>query len=150
MIVKIITELGPWTWWIIGFTFLALEIFAPGVFFLWIGLAALAVGTHALIVPLGWHIQIIIFAVLALLFAVLGRRFYGVHSKRQDNELLNERGKQFVGRSYKLAEPISGGRGRLKVGDTFWLIEADEDLAAGTDVIVTDADGSLLQVARAI
>ena len=148
MIEKIVTELGPWTWWIIGFAFLTLEIFAPGVF-LWIGLAALAVGTHALLVPLGWHIQIIIFAVLALVFAVLGRRFYGVHSKRQDNELLNERGKQFVGRSYQLSEPITGGRGRLKVGDTFWLIEAEEDLNAGTDVVVTDANGSLLLVARA-
>jgi hypothetical protein len=37
-------ELGPWSWWIIGLVFLGLEILIPGVFLLWVGLAAMVVG----------------------------------------------------------------------------------------------------------
>jgi regulator of protease activity HflC (stomatin/prohibitin superfamily) len=38
------SELGPWSWWIIGLVFLGLEILIPGVFLLWVGLAAMVVG----------------------------------------------------------------------------------------------------------
>ena len=41
MLERIFGELGPWNWMVLGFALLALEILVPGVFLLWIGLAAL-------------------------------------------------------------------------------------------------------------
>jgi membrane protein implicated in regulation of membrane protease activity len=70
MIASIAAELGPWSWWIIGLVFLGLEILIPGVFLLWVGLAAMVVGVLSF--PLwgtafwGWQVQLLVFAVLAL------------------------------------------------------------------------------------
>jgi len=44
MIERIVLELGPWNWMVLGFALLALEIVVPGFFLLWIGIAALVVG----------------------------------------------------------------------------------------------------------
>ena len=48
MIAGLVAELGPWSWWIVGLVFLGLEILIPGVFLLWIGLAAIVVGAVSL------------------------------------------------------------------------------------------------------
>ena len=40
----IIISLGPWNWLIAGMVLLGLELIAPGMFLLWLGIAALAVG----------------------------------------------------------------------------------------------------------
>jgi membrane protein implicated in regulation of membrane protease activity len=42
---------------------------------------------------------------------------------------------------------ISAGRGKIKAGDTLWLVVGD-DLPAGTPVRVIDRDGDLLQSGR--
>ncbi|MER2634298.1 MAG: NfeD family protein, partial [Rhizobiaceae bacterium] len=44
MLAGIFAELGLWNWFVLGFVLLALEILVPGVFLLWIGIAALVVG----------------------------------------------------------------------------------------------------------
>ena len=48
MLARIFAELGPWNWMVLGFALLTLEILTPGVFMLWIGLAALIVGVLSL------------------------------------------------------------------------------------------------------
>ena len=45
MIQRIVTELGPWAWWVLGIVLLILEVLLPGVFLVWIGIAAIV--THA-------------------------------------------------------------------------------------------------------
>jgi hypothetical protein len=55
---------------------------------------------------------------------------------------------QLVGRSFTLDQPISGGRGRLTIGDTIWMATGP-DLPAGARVTVTGADGAVLIVASA-
>lgn len=146
MLLKIITELGPWSWWILGFSLLILEIIAPGVFFLWVGLAALVLGTAALLVPLTWQAQIIGFAILALLFAVLGRRINNRFGKTAESPTLNQRGKQHIGRTYVLEDDLENGQGRIKVGDTFWLVRGPDGLSAGASVKVIEAEGTMLIV----
>ena len=41
MIERIVAELGPWSWWVLGLVLLAAEILMPGVFLIWIGIAAM-------------------------------------------------------------------------------------------------------------
>lgn len=146
MFEKLIVELGPWSWWIVGFILLALEIVVPGVFFLWLGFAAVITGTIALIAPIGWTVQFAIFAGLSLILAIAGRKFYSGHSKPEDNEDLNERGRQFIGQTFTLVDDMVGGKGRVKVGDTYWIVTGAENQTAGSEVTVVGVDSSVLKI----
>lgn len=149
MIEKIIAELGPWTWWILGFLLLILEIVAPGVFFLWIGVAAILVGTIALVVSFAWQAQVVLFAVLALVFALLGRRLVRKFQRPGETSLLNERGKALVGQYFTLHEASENGAARVRIGDTLWLVRGADGLLEGARVRVTDVDGTVLIVEAA-
>ena len=53
-----------WHWWVLAVILLALEVAAPGTFFLWLAIAAGAVGLIVLIFPeLLWQLQVLLFAV---------------------------------------------------------------------------------------
>jgi len=142
--------LGPWNWMIIGGVLLALEIMSPGVYLLWIGIAALLTG--ALSFQIGeaawwsWQIQLVVFVALALISALTGRYFFG--SDRggvSDQPLLNRREQQLVGQTSTLEEPIRDGHGRVRLGDTLWLVRGPE-LPAGTRVRIVSAEGGTLRV----
>ncbi|KJS14979.1 MAG: membrane protein [Hoeflea sp. BRH_c9] len=145
MIAGLATELGPWIWWIVGLIFLGLEIAVPGVFLLWIGLAAMIVG--AMSFPLwgasiwNWQVQLLVFAVLALALALIGRRISGSNTE-SDQPMLNRRVEGLVGRTATLEEPISEGKGRIRLDDTTWIVQGP-DLPAGARVrvIVAQAGG---------
>ena len=62
--------------------------------------------------------------------------------------LLNERATRLVGQSYILGEPIVGGNGRIRVGDTTWRLTGP-DLPSGTRVRIVGHDGSVLRADRA-
>ena len=150
MLERIFAELGPWNWMVLGFVLLTLEILVPGVFLLWIGLAALVVGALSLMFWNAgfwiWEIQVVVFLALALVSAYSGKRIMGGRKDDSDQPLLNRRGDQLVGRTATLAEPITNGRGRVKIGDTMWRVSGP-DLPAGTKVRVkaaTDLDLELV------
>ena len=148
MIGETIEWLGAWTWFIGGVLLLILEVLAPGTFFLWFGVAAIVTGIVAMIHDFGWQTELILFAVLAIVFVVVGRRYFSYDSKRSDQPLLNERAARLVGRDFTLAEPIVGGAGKLRIEDSTWRI-AGPDLPSGTRVRITGHDGALLTVAAA-
>lgn len=62
-----------------------------------------------------------------------------------DDPNLNRRGHQLVGRAGVVVEPIVGGRGRVRLGDTLWTAEGD-DAPEGATVRVTEARGTILMV----
>lgn len=151
MIASFLSDLGLWTWWIIGFVLVAIEIVAPGTFVLWFGLAAFVVGAFNFIFGIDsaifvWQAQIILFAVLAIGFAILGRR---LASKRgpddTDKPNLNERSASLIGTVAVLTEAISEGSGRAKIGDSTWRV-VGPDLAKGERVKVTSVEGGTLIV----
>ncbi|MEP9389787.1 NfeD family protein [Mesorhizobium sp. KR9-304] len=150
MLERIFAELGPWNWMVLGFVLLTLEILVPGVFLLWVGLAALIVGAVSLMIWNAgfwtWELQVVVFLVLALVSAYSGKKIMGRSGDATDQPLLNRRGDQLVGRTATLTEPITDGRGRIKIGDTMWRISGP-DLPAGTKVRVkaaTDLDLELV------
>jgi membrane protein implicated in regulation of membrane protease activity len=142
MLERIFAELGPWNWMVLGFVLLTLEIMVPGVFLLWIGLAALIVGALSLLFWSAdfwiWQAQILAFLVLALICAFAGKKIVGKSGEASDQPLLNRRGDQLIGRTATLTEPITDGRGRIKIGDTVWRVSGP-DLPAGTKVRVKAA-----------
>lgn len=150
MIASLLSELGPWNWMVLGFVLLALEILVPGVFMLWIGLAALVTGALSLLLWSAgfwtWQVQVVVFLILSLVAAYAGKKVVTGKGDQTDQPLLNRRGDQLVGRVATLTEPIVDGRGRVKIGDTMWRVSGP-DLPAGAKVKVkaaTDLDLELV------
>jgi membrane protein implicated in regulation of membrane protease activity len=148
MLDRIVSELGPWNWMVLGFLLLVMEVIAPGIFMLWIGIAALLIGAASLLVwDAGfwtWQVQVLAFLVLSLASAYVGHRIASAR-KASDQPLLNRRGQQMIGRTATLAEPIQNGRGRVKLGDTLWRVSGP-DLPAGAQVRVTGAADTDLEL----
>lgn len=138
---------GNWGWWIAAGLLLIFELALPGVFFLWFALAAVVLGVVHAFYPLPFMAEIVLFGGLAVVFALVGRRYL---ARQQTNAgpVLNERQLTYVGRRYRLAQPIVDGRGLLTIDDTRWDIEGP-DLAAGEWIEVTGADGTRLIVKAA-
>jgi hypothetical protein len=135
-----------WHWWVLAVVLLALEVAAPGTFFLWLAVAAAVVGLVVLVLPdLFWQVQVLLFAVTGVAAVVAWRIYAGRRPQTSDDPTLNRRGEHYVGQVFHLTEPITDGRGRMKVADTMWRI-AGPDLPAGAKVRVTGVDGTVLRV----
>ena len=145
MILDLITESGGWGWVVLGLALLMLELVVAGVFALWIGLAAVAVGLITLAEPLAgwdWRAQAVTFVALSVVSVLIGRKMMG-EEEGVDNGL-NRPARDLVGRTATLVDPIAHGAGRARVGDTLWRVTGP-DLPAATPVRVTgEANGTLV------
>ena len=135
-----------WHWWILALALIIAETLLPGTFFLWMGVSALVLGVIAWLIPaMGWEIQLMLFAVLSLVSIVGWRMYQRKHPDETDQPSLNRRGEQYIDRVFTLETAIENGFGKVRVGDTLWRVKGG-DLAAGTKVKVTAADGIVLVV----
>ncbi len=141
---SIVDGLGVWNWWVLAGIMLALEMLSASFFFLWLGAAAAIVGLIMFFADWSWQVQVSIFAVLAILLLVASRLWFkpgGNASGRQ----LNKRAARLEGRIYSLEEAIENGSGKIKVGDTVWLVRGD-DAPKGANVKVVGSEGTTLHV----
>lgn len=149
MIHRLIAELGPWAWWVLGIVLLILEVLLPGVFLVWIGIAAILTGALSLLLWEQafwvWQAQWLVFAVLSLAAALIGRRIVRTRGETSDQPYLNQRGQSLVGRTATLEQPITEGRGRIRLDDTMWSVQGP-DLPVGARVRVTASNGRDLNV----
>ncbi|GHF30090.1 membrane protein [Kordiimonas sediminis] len=143
------TENTLWLWLASGLVLLAGEMILPGVYLLWLGIAAILTAVVNLLLPtLGIEIQFVIFSILAVIAIILANRyFYGKDAWPEASETVNVRGRKHVGKTYEVIQAIHNGRGKVKVGDSQWLAEG-EDAEVGDLVEVIDIQGSVLKVAR--
>ena len=143
------STLGTWNWLIFGFILMALELLAPGVFMLWLGLAALLVGLLSFAIPPSWQTQLLMFAVFAAAAVPLWRRLARSNSSvSKSNPFLNKRTDALIGRVFTLEKPIIDGSGTVRIDDTIWRV-AGPDTPAGSRVKIVQADGASLTVAVA-
>lgn len=138
-------DLGPWSWLILGGALLAIEVLFPGTFMLWFGLAAIATGLLSFILPLSLQVQIVVFVIFSLISVLIGRRLLKNQMDSTDQPLLNKRAQQLIGGVYQVTTAISGGRGKIKVGDSLWVAKG-ADAPEGSMVRVTAIDGNHLLV----
>jgi inner membrane protein len=146
MISSALDSLGPWAWIILGLALMGLELLAPGVFFLWLGLAALLTGVLDGAFALSWQTSALCFAVLSVALVLAGRKL----TRRRDEEDqgpagLNRRGHALVGRVFTLEAPIVDGSGRIRVDDSSWRVTGPS-APAGASVRVVQVDGATLVV----
>ena len=145
MLADVLAALGGWSWWVLGLLLLGIEVIAPGFFFLWFGIAAILIGIGALLFTWPWQWQVIGFLVVSVVAALIGRRYAGKPDVESEDPHLNLRAGRLKGRTFVLGEPIREGRGRVRVDDTVWQVRGP-DLPAGSRVVVTGADGPVLEV----
>lgn len=138
-----------WTWAIAAVVLIVMEIFLPGIAFLWLGIAAGVMAAVVFFLPdIGWSGQFILYAILAVISVFLGRKWFYRYPIETMDKVLNRRGEQYVGRFFVLETAIANGRGKLHVDDTTWAIEGP-DLPAGTKIKITKAHNVALVVEAA-
>jgi membrane protein implicated in regulation of membrane protease activity len=142
-------SLGGWGWVVIGLVLIGSELMAPGIFLIWLGLAALLTGLVVGLFDLGWQSASLVFAGLAIASVIAGRLLTRRRSDEPDlAQGLNDRGRQLIGKVYRLEATMTGGEGRIRVGDSSWRITGPE-LLAGTEVRVVRVEGATLVVEKA-
>lgn len=135
--------LGGWIWWVIAGILLLAELTLPGIFFMWLALAAAMVGIIDLFADLSWQIEIAAFAAFAVMLVLLVRP--RVHFREGGASNLNQRMLDYVGRSYVLDEAIVNGRGKVRIDDTLWVVTGS-DRGKGEWIKVKTIDGTRLVV----
>jgi membrane protein implicated in regulation of membrane protease activity len=134
-----------WGWLVFAALLGMGEVLMPGVFLIWVALAAALTGLIALALPLSLPVQFLVFAGLCLLAVWGGRRWYAANPVASQDPMLNDRTARLVGEVVTVVEAIEGGRGRVKVGDSVWSCQGP-DAPVGSQVRITGANASVLQV----
>lgn len=147
-----IEQAFDWTWgWIIlGVAIAGLEILAPGMFLLWIGLGAVAVGVVLMRypeLPLAW--QTLVFAVSMISSIGLGFWIQRRSGHTKQARFLNRELKAMIGQTYIAIAPFSVGHGRIKVHDSSYAAVSEEAIAAGDAVVVVGIEDGRPKVAKA-
>ncbi len=147
---------SPWPWVIAGALLVGLEIVAPGVFLLWIGLGALTVGLVLLGAPelaLPW--QLLAFALAMPASLAIGFAIQRRSRRSASDDTLNRELDALLGRQAEAVQAFQDGRGRIRVGDSSYPAHCDTPVAAGQTlrIVAHAADGSFtvaaLDTARA-
>lgn len=132
-------------WILVGLLLLGAEILLPGVFLLWVGIAA--IGTGAVLffaAPPFWATVTLFIVLLAAGIAIALRLRKAEHPRPR----VNTPDAGLVGRSGVLVEPGLAGP-RVRIGDSDWAARLPRDVAdspAGTRVRVEGVDGTTLVV----
>lgn len=133
-----------WGWLIAAVLLATAELVAPGFFLVWLAGAALLTGIATLALGIGFSAQVVLFAVTAVAAVYAVRRWFRANPIATSHPLLNERTAYLIGEQVMVVEPISGGEGRVRVGDGVWSARGP-DAAAGAWVRIVGADGSVLR-----
>ncbi len=141
-----------WHWWALAVLLIGIEVFAASTFLIWPAIAAVVVGVIIAIVPdLDWRLQLLIFAVVAVVATVGGRTLWQRYRGEDSEPSLNRRGTQYIGRRMTLSEDLADGSGRVQLDDTWWPARTVDGrpLQSGRQIEVVAVNGIELQVKEA-
>lgn len=140
-------DTAPWVGWMVFGVVLAIgELALPGIFLIWIAIAAAITGAVTYLAPIPMPVQVIIFAALCLIATYAGKRWYRDNPVASSDPLLNDRAARLVGRSVTVVEPIVNGEGRVRIDDGTWTATGP-DAPVGARLTVVGAQGTMLTVA---
>lgn len=137
-------------WIIAGLALSLLELIVPGVYLIWFGFAAFVVGIAVYFLPIELTTQLIVFAIVSGIFAVIGVAVYRyVFSKAQvpaEYKNLNNTAEQYVGQLVTVAEDAEDNRTKVKIGDTYWLASCKKAFKQGDTAKVVGVKDSLILI----
>lgn len=111
-------------WIAAGLVLMLLEMATPGVFMVWLGLAAVATGLVVQVAAPGFAVQVVVFGVFAAVLIATGLRL----RHRRGPPVVNTPASGLVGRE-ALALDFTGRSGRVRVGDSDWNARLAEGAA---------------------
>lgn len=134
------------TGWIIwlaaGLGLLILEMLLPGVFMMWLGIAACGAGLLTFAFQFGFEAQVVSFGVLAAISLTVGLRL------RRPRQVVHTEREGLIGRP-ATALVFQGRDGRVRLGDSDWPARVSKDVAPpdpGARLRVAQVDGTILIV----
>lgn len=130
-------------WGTLALVLAAAELVVPGVFLIFLAIAAAITAIVELFVPMGGAFQLLIFAVLSALSVSAGRLWYLGRPASSADPLLNDKAARLVGRSVMVSEAIVHGEGRVRVDDSSWRASGP-DAPVGARLTVVEVDGATL------
>jgi membrane protein implicated in regulation of membrane protease activity len=136
---------APWAWVALGLVLAGLEMIVPGVYLIWLAVAALLTGALTFVFDFGLPLQVVDFVFLSLIAVFTARRMFGETPIASDDPLLNNRMGRLVGQTGVVSTAIEHGEGRIRHGDSDWTARGPE-LAAGTRVRIIGYDGGTVIV----
>ena len=134
---------GPAGAWLIAALALGIaELAIPGVFLIFLAIAAAMTGVAVLaLADLPPAAQLASFAVWSAVAVLIGRRWYRDYPVATSDALLNQRTARMIGQTVTVDRDIEHGNGRVRVGDGSWPAMGP-DMPAGSEArIVAVADG---------
>ena len=134
-------------WWWVGAGALLgiLEILLPGIFLIWIAVAAWVTALIVAFIPLTLAWQLVIFVALAFVTVFMGRQFYARNPVESADPHLNVRAARLIGQVVTVESAIENGKGRVRVGDGVWNASGP-DAPSGASVRIVAAEGTCLKV----
>lgn len=136
---------GDMLWVILGIVLLISEMIAPGAYLMFLGGAAVLTGLIGFALPLPFALELLIFAVASIASVYVAKRWFDVYPILSSAPLLNARIAQMIGQTVEVVEPIEGGAGRVKVGDSVWSASGP-DAVIGARMKIVGAEGNRLAV----
>lgn len=139
----------PWAWAVAAVIIAFLELPVPGSYLIWIACAAALTALVGFVIDWSLSAQLTFFVIACIGTCVAGYFVYRHLDRRgRGDDAVNRRDLDLVGAVATATEAFANGQGRVRLGDTIWLAESPEDMAAGTAVVVTAVRGTILIVAR--
>jgi membrane protein implicated in regulation of membrane protease activity len=139
-----------WSWIAIGGVFLIFELVSGSGWLLWPAAAAAVTAVLSQLIDLGWPKEIVVFAVTAVVFTYVGRRFLRPSPRATGD--INDLAPRVVGREGEAVSAFKAGLGRVFVDGKEWAAELDGggELAARSKVEVLEIlSGAKLKVRAA-
>jgi membrane protein implicated in regulation of membrane protease activity len=135
-----------WLWLILAVLMGVAELLAPGVFLIFLAIAAAATGLGAMVMPgltlLG---QLVSFALWSLVTIVIGKRWYSDYPVATADPLLNDRAARLIGKVVTVSAAIEHGQGRVRLGDSDW-IAIGPDMPSGTSARIVALEATTIKV----
>lgn len=122
------------------------ELLVPGVFLIFVAVAAGITGIATLALPdLPLAAQLASFAVWSGVTVLVGRRWYRDYPVTTSDPMLNDRAARLIGEIVTVEQAIEGGSGRVRVGDGMWPARG-ADAAIGAKLRVVEVENGVLSV----
>jgi hypothetical protein len=133
---------APEIWLVAGILLLVAEIIMPGVFMMWLGIAAIGTGALVQWQEMAFAWQVLGFAVLAALALGVGVRIRPLRRKT----VLNTQESGLVNRPARILS-VGPHEYRVRVGDSDWTARLAHGVTApaiGAELRVVGVDGTVL------
>lgn len=136
-----------YNWLILGGIFLLIEVTTFTLLFMWLAMSAAIMAVISFIFPnLSLSNHLLVFAVLSVACVIIWHRAFKHRQTTIGDNKMNNRAQRYVGQQATLVEPIVNGYGKIRIEDSLWRVACSTDLPVEKTVIVTAADGVILQV----